>query len=117
MQTMSHTEDGLAAIDESIAAADRNIRQLGSLLPELAFNGHPTADIESKLTLMTKALHGLRARRRTIVETLDGREPFPRIARPAAYARRRTTAVAAATVVSQQDASTWRAIYMRLKRS
>jgi hypothetical protein len=117
MQTTSQAEIRLDEIDECIADADRNIRQLGSLIPELATNGHPTAEIEDKLTLMTKALHSLRAQRRTIVEALDGHEPPPRIARPTARAGRRAATLVAAPVASTQGASTWRAIYMRLKRT
>jgi hypothetical protein len=117
METTSQAEIGLAAIDENIADADRNIRQVGSLIPELATNGHPTAEIEDKLTLMTKALHSLRAQRRTIVEALDGHEPPPRIARPTARAGRRASTLVAAPVASPPGASTWRAIYMRLKRT
>ena len=89
MQTTSQAEIGLAAIDENIADADRNIRRLGLLIPELATNGHSTAEIEDKLTLLTKALHSLRAQRRTIVDTLDGYEPLPRVARLTTRGRRR----------------------------
>ena len=117
METTLQAESGLAAIDESIADADRNIRQLGSLIPDPATNGHPTAEIEDKLTLMTKALHSIRAQRRTIVETLDGDESPPRIARPTARAGRHTATLAAAAVVSSRGVSTWRAICMRLRQS
>ena len=92
MEIAWQVEIGLAEIDERIADADRNISQLGSLIPELADKGYATADIEGDLLLMTKALHGLRAQRRTIVDTLDGDEPPPRIARPMAGPSRRDDA-------------------------
>jgi hypothetical protein len=128
MQTTTpQAEIGLADIDESIAHADYNIRRLGSLLPQLASNGHPTDELEDKLTLMTKALHNLRAQRRTILDTLDGGEPLPRIAQTAAAARawRRAVTLDADTVVASRDSGdisdtdtgTWRSIYMRLRRS
>ena len=65
---------------------------------------------------MTKALHNLRARRRTILDTIDGDEPLPLIARPTVRARRRTVTLAGA-VVASRGTSTWRAIYMRLRRA
>ena len=107
---------GLAEIDERIADADRNISQLGSLIPELADKGYATADIEGDLLLMTKALHGLRAQRRTIVDTLDGDEPPPRIARPMAGPSRRVTTLATSAVVSGSHVSAWRAICARLRQ-
>ena len=116
MQTTSQAEIELADIDESIARADHNIRKVGSLLPELEHMGHPTAEIEDKLTLMTKALHGLRAQRHTILQTLDGDEPLPRIAL-ATRARRRSVTISAAAVSSPRGTSAWRAICMRLRRS
>jgi hypothetical protein len=79
-------EIGLANIDDSIADADGNIRQLGYLVAEMARNGHPTAEIERDLVVLTKALHGVRACRRTIVTNLDGVQPLPRIA----HQRKRT---------------------------
>lgn len=115
--TTSQAEIGLAEIDESIADADRNIQKLGSLLPELAVHGHPTDELEDKLTLMTKALHNLRAQRRTIMDTLDGDEPLPRIARTAMRARRRAVTLDTAAVVASRGPSTWRAIYLRLRRT
>jgi hypothetical protein len=117
--TTSQAEIGLAEIDESIAHADHNIRKLGSLLPALASNGHPVDELEDKLTLMTKALHNLRAQRRTILDTIDdGGEPLPLIARTtASRARRRVVTLDTAAVVAARGPSTWRAIYMRLRRS
>lgn len=125
MQTTTpQAEIGLAEIDESIAHADRNIRTLGSLLPKLASNGHPTDELEDKLTLMTKALHNLRAQRRTIMDTIDGEEPMPRIAQAVVSDewRRAVTLDTAAVVAASDsadspDASSWRAFYMRLRRS
>jgi hypothetical protein len=116
--TTAQAEIGLDQIDESIARADRNIQALGSLLPELAISGHSTAELEDQLTFMTKALHSLRAQRRTILDTLDGDEPLPRIARPVTRTRRRSiTLDSAAVVASRSTGGTWRAIYMRLRRS
>jgi hypothetical protein len=125
MQTTTpQAEIGLAEIDESIAHADRNIRTLGSLLPQLASNGHPTDELEDKLTLMTKALHNLRAQRRTIMDSIDGDEPMPRIAQAVVSgARRRAVTLDTAAVVASSgsadspDASTWRAFYTRLRRA
>ena len=79
---MSQAEMGLAEIDEKIADSDSNIRKLGSLVPKLAMNGYPTADIEKTLTLMCHVLHRLQSQRRTIAETLDGDYLPPRIAQP-----------------------------------
>ena len=115
MQIAWQAEIGLAEIDERIADADRNLRELGLLIPELAIKGYSTAEIEGDLLLMTKALHGLRAQRRTIVETLDGDQPPPRIARPTARPRRRTATLATSAVVSTGGVSTWRSIYARLQ--
>jgi hypothetical protein len=117
MQTTSQAEIGLAELDECIAHADSNIRQVGSLLPRLADKGHPTAEIEDKLVLMTKALHCLRAERRSILETLDGDEPLPRIALSGRAVRSHATTLDAAAVVSAGGAGAWRSLYMRLKRS
>jgi hypothetical protein len=117
MQTTTpQAEIGLAELDDNIAHADRNIRQVGSLLPQLADKGHATAEIEDKLILMTKALHCLRAERRSILETLEGDEPLPRIAVPA-RARRQAATLTAAAVVPSHSATGWRAIYMRLRRT
>jgi hypothetical protein len=116
MEIAWQVEIGLAEIDERIADADRNISQLGSLIPELADKGYATADIEGDLLLMTKALHGLRAQRRTIVDTLDGDEPPPRIARPMAGPSRRVTTLATSAVVSGSHVSAWRAICARLRQ-
>src|SRR5262249_35286471 len=79
---MSQAEIGLVEVDESIAAADRNIQQIASLLPDLAGRGYAHVELERRLTLRTQPLHPLRAQRRAIIETLDGSEPLPRIVRP-----------------------------------
>jgi hypothetical protein len=78
---MSQAELGLAEVDDSIDEADRNIRQIESLLPELELSGVASSDVEYRLQLLLQALHHLRAQRRAIVETLDGVETLPRIVR------------------------------------
>ena len=80
---LSQAEIGLVKIDENMADADRNIRQLRSLVPLLAAKGYPTAEIEEFLTVLWQALQRLQVQRRAIVEMLDGNELPPRIARPA----------------------------------
>jgi len=126
MLTNSQAELGLADIDDSLADADRNIRQLGAMIPELESKGYPTDQVERELTVMTKALHSLRAKRHALMETLDGREPLPRIARARRHAPRRAPArpsperaatLAATEVVATRDATTWRSIYLRLRGS
>jgi hypothetical protein len=81
MSTIMEAEIGLANIDDCIADADSNLTQLGHLVAHLERNGYPTAEIERELTKLMKALQGVRAQRRTIVNALDGVEPPPRIAR------------------------------------
>jgi hypothetical protein len=83
MRMNSQAEIGLAEIDQKIADSDRNIREVGLLIPKLAMNGYPTAEIERTLTMMCRVLHGLQSQRRTIAETLDGDFLPPRIAQPA----------------------------------
>jgi hypothetical protein len=117
MQIAWQAEIGLAEIDERIAEADRNISQLGSLIPELATKGYSTTDIEDNLALMRTALHHLRAQRRTIVETLDGNEPPPRIARKTARPRRQTTKTTTSAFVPTEHAGIWRGTYAWLSRS
>jgi hypothetical protein len=111
MQMMSQAEIGLAEIDEKIADSDRNIRELGSLVPKLAINGYPTAEMEKILALMCQVLHSLQSQRRTIVETLDGDDLPPRIAQPVKRTPGRTNAQRAAVAASTRG---WRAIYSRL---
>lgn len=85
---MSQAEIGLVKIDENIADADRNIRELGSLVPLLAENGYPTTEIEKIHTMLWQTLHRLQAQRRAILEMLDGDELPPRIAQPVKRTRR-----------------------------
>ena len=85
---LSQAEIGLVKIDENMADADRNIRELGSLVPLLAAKGYPTAEIEEFLTVLWQALQRLQVQRRAIVEMLDGNELPPRIAQPAKRTRR-----------------------------
>jgi len=54
MEIAWQVEIGLAEIDERIADADRNISQLGSLIPELADKGYATAALPTARTLRTK---------------------------------------------------------------
>ena len=110
----SQAEMGLAEIDQKIADSDRNIREVGSLVPKLAMNGYPTAEIEKTLTLMCDVLHRLQSQRRTIAETLDGDYLPPRIAQPAKSGRRPTGSHRAPLAAS---AGGWRAIYSRLAGS
>ena len=110
----SQAEMGLAEIDQKIADSDRNIRKVGSLVPKLAMNGYPTAEIEKTLTLMCHVLHRLQSQRRTIAETLDRDYLLPRIAQPAKSRRRRTDSQRAPFAAS---AGGWRAIYSRLAGS
>jgi hypothetical protein len=70
----SPTEIGLAEADRRIADAEHNIRQLGSMIPELAINGYATAEIEGQVEMMMQALDYLREQRRSIVVTLDGND-------------------------------------------
>jgi hypothetical protein len=114
MQMNSQAEMGLAEIDQKIAVSDRNIREVGSLVPKLAMNGYPTAEIEKTLTLMCHVLHGLQSQRRIIAETLDGDFLPPRIAQPAKSTQRRANTHPAPVAAS---AGGWRAIYSRLARS
>jgi hypothetical protein len=59
----------LAQADSRIDEAERNIRQVESLLPWLNAQGYATAEIESQLGLMSEALHHLKEQRRLISET------------------------------------------------
>jgi hypothetical protein len=117
MQTTSQAEIGLAGIDECIADADHNITQLGSLIPKLASKGYATDMIERDVTLLTKALHGVRARRREILAALDGDEPPPRIARQITGSRRGSAAGASSAGTAWASVSSWRSLRIRLRRS
>jgi hypothetical protein len=59
----------LAQADSRIEEAERNIRQVESLLPWLSAQGFLTGDIEGQLGLMSEALHHLKEQRRLIAET------------------------------------------------
>ncbi len=93
----SQAEIGLHEADRSIAEAEHNIRQVGSLIPELAINGYSTVEVEGQVEQMLQVLDYLRAQRQTIVETLDARPPQ-----------------LAHAPIPQQKAGPLRAIYMRL---
>jgi hypothetical protein len=60
----------LAEADTRIAAAERNIRHVESLLPQLTEQGYSTSEIEGHIDLMTEALHHLKEQRRLIEGTL-----------------------------------------------
>jgi hypothetical protein len=60
---LSDAGTGLAHADQSIAQAERNIRQLGSLLPQLADTGFPMVEVEDQLALMAQMLDALKAQR------------------------------------------------------
>lgn len=59
----------LAEADNRIAAAERNIRHVESLLPHLNEQGYSTAAIEGHIDLMTEALLHLKEQRRLIAGT------------------------------------------------
>ena len=59
----------LALADSRIEEAERNIRDVESLVSMLSAQGHATADIENQVGLMSEALHHLKEQRRLIVET------------------------------------------------
>ena len=56
----------LAQADSRIEEAERNIRQVESLLPRLNSQGHSTEEIEGHLDLMSEALYHLKEQRRLI---------------------------------------------------
>jgi len=98
----SEAEIGLNEADQSIAEAEHNIRQVGSLIPELAIHGYSTVEVEGQVEQMLQVLDYLRAQRRTIVEKLDAGmppPPLPRRARPS---------------LQEQKSGPLRAIFMRL---
>jgi hypothetical protein len=59
----------LALADSRIQEAERNIRDVETLVSRLNAQGHVTAEIQSQLGLMSEALHHLKEQRRLIVET------------------------------------------------
>jgi hypothetical protein len=66
----SERETKLAEADNRIAAAERNIRHVESLLPQLTERGYSTSEIEGHLDLMAEALHHIKEQRRLIASTL-----------------------------------------------
>lgn len=54
---------GLAHADNSIAQAERNLKQLGALLPQLARRGIQTTHIETQMEEMSQILDTLRSQR------------------------------------------------------
>ena len=59
----------LAQADSRIEEAERNIRQVESLLPWFSAQGYATEELQSQIGLMSEALHHLKEQRRLIVET------------------------------------------------
>ena len=78
----SAAEISLDEADQNIAEAEHNIRQVGSLIPELAINGYATEEIEGQVQQMLQVLDYLRAQRRSIVEEMDSAHGLPRVAMP-----------------------------------
>jgi hypothetical protein len=62
----TNQQSKLAQADSRIAAAERNIRHVEALLPQLNAQGFSTVEIEDHLGLMTEALHHLKEQRRLI---------------------------------------------------
>ncbi len=54
---------GLAHADRSIAEAERNLKQLNVLLPQLASRGYETREIEGHMEAMGQILDSLRNQR------------------------------------------------------
>jgi hypothetical protein len=63
-------ESKLAEADTRIAEAERNIRHVEALIPQLTERGYSTSEIEGHLDLMTEALVHLKEQRRLIASTL-----------------------------------------------
>jgi len=59
----------LAQADSRIEEAERNIRQVASLVPTLAARGVSTSEIEGHIDLMSEALYHLKEQRRLIHTT------------------------------------------------
>lgn len=59
----------LAQADSRIEEAERNIRHVAALLPQINAQGFSTVEIEGHLDLMTEALHHLKQQRRLIAGT------------------------------------------------
>lgn len=58
----------LAQAESRIEQAERNIRQVESLLPQLSAQGFSTSEIEGHLDLMSEALFHLKQQRRLIMD-------------------------------------------------
>jgi hypothetical protein len=71
---LSDTGLGLARADHDIAQAERNIKRLRSLIPQIATRGYPTAEVERQLGAMTQMLAHLKSQRWEIEGLLD--EPY-----------------------------------------
>ncbi len=59
----------LAQADSRIEEAERNIRDVEALLPQLSQRGYSIVDVEGQLDLMSEALHHLKEQRRLIEGT------------------------------------------------
>jgi hypothetical protein len=59
----------LAQADSRIEQAERNMRYVEGLLPQLTRQGYSTVEIEGHLGLMSEALYHLKEQRRLIVGT------------------------------------------------
>jgi hypothetical protein len=71
---LSDTGLGLARADHDIAQAERNIKRLRSLIPQIATRGYPTREVENQLRAMTQMLAHLKSQRWEIEGMLD--EPY-----------------------------------------
>jgi hypothetical protein len=71
---LSDTGIGLAQADRDIAEAERNIRHLKTLIPQIADRGYSTAEVEDQLQAMTQMLAHLKSQRWEIEGLLD--EPY-----------------------------------------
>jgi hypothetical protein len=71
---LSDTGAGLARADRDIAEAERNIKRLRSLIPQIATRGFPTSEVENQLRAMTQMLAHLKSQRWEIEGMLD--EPY-----------------------------------------
>ena len=54
---------GLARADRSLAQAERNVQMLEAMIPKIAAQGYPTAEVETQLELITQALIHLKSQR------------------------------------------------------
>lgn len=58
----------LAQAESRIEEAERNIRRVEALLPEISAQGYSTTEIEGHLDLMSEALYHLKQQRRLIMD-------------------------------------------------